>query len=389
MNKATPLDTLEPGFQPWMEPGCFIAPPIPGFGYWTDGRFWDCSQDRLIEAIRTDKEDSIRLVAVPEQTRLVAPEEVDFLHDAIVARLRLQANQGWGMPTAALVFCWGLALLALFQKPDAALNWLAMGLLVGGGPVFSKVFDRWRANHYPPVATSDLIAGGRYEAWLGGRTVGVDWVLPIAISVVGVMQIYVGLEDSVAAAALVKAAIWAGEGWRLLTATLLHGSLQHWFSNTVALIVFDTLVARLTDRRVVPAVFLVAALTGSVFSLFGTGGTSVGASGGILGLVGFLGAVLWHRRTVLPTAAFRPVVESAVFVVVLGAVGYRMIDNWAHLGGALAGLSLGACYMRLAPPTLPAPATSRLSPLSWAARAILMAGTVWALIAMGQAHPLP
>lgn len=353
MSSPSPLQAIPPSAQPWSEPDCFVQTPTSDYGYWVGGFLKSSTREHLIDAIRTDKDNGIQLVAVPEQPRLVVPEEVGFLRDALVARGKLHARQSLGLPVLGLIACWGIALYAAIEQPAAVLRWVFLGFFFGGATLLSRLFDMWRLRRYPVQPTTDQIAGARFETWLAHQTAPTDWALIGVLVAVGVVQIVVGLERSVAAAGIVKPAVWGGAPWRLLTGALLHGSLMHWWSNAVALAIFAALISRLADGRAVPVVFVVAALAGSVASLLGTQTTSVGASGGILGLVGFLGALLWARRATLPTAAFRPVLEVLALVVLLGGVGYQYIDNWAHLGGLVAGAVLGAFYQVGAPATFP------------------------------------
>lgn len=82
-------------------------------------------------------------------------------------------------------------------------------------------------------------------------------------------------------------------------------------------------------------------LAGSVFSLYLSSDPSVGASGGILGLAGFL-FMACRRPGALPLADVpMAVATTACLTAFIGIVAYDLFDNAAHLGGLLAGLGLG------------------------------------------------
>ncbi|HRF48387.1 MAG TPA: rhomboid family intramembrane serine protease [Anaerolineales bacterium] len=382
MAYPSPLEPIAPTAQPWLDPECFRPTGEIGCGYWALGEIRPCSPDELVEKIRLDKSERIELVAVPESSRLVPPQCVNFLYGATLERARLAARSGMGLPLVGLILFWGLAIAAAFQLPDAILGLVFLGLFFGGATVFSKVYDLWVLRRSPAQPTPELIAAAKYEAWVRLLAAPADWFLPGLLAVVGLIQIFAGLERSVAAAGLVKQAVWQGEAWRLLTGPLLHGSAQHWWSNAVGLVVFGILLSRLVDRSVINVVFLCSACAGSVLSLLGTEKTSIGASGGVLGLVGFLAVALWTHRRTLPRVALRPVVEVLVFAVLMGVIGYRFIDNWAHLGGLLAGGALGALYARVLPSAFPIRGGRWAAWASRLAATGLAGGAVWAALRM-------
>src|SRR5262249_41963014 len=69
--------------------------------------------------------------------------------------------------------------------------------------------------------------------------------------------------------------------------------------------------------------------------------TSVGTSGAIMGLLGFLIIMGLRRRHIMPLVFLRNMVISVVLIAALGLVAYELIDNAAHLGGLLTGLAMG------------------------------------------------
>jgi membrane associated rhomboid family serine protease len=166
-------------------------------------------------------------------------------------------------------------------------------------------------------------------------------------------------KHSVGGAGLVKEAVRHGEVWRLFTAALLHGSFEHFLFNAAALFGLGRMAEALAGRWRMAAVFGVSALLGNVFSfLAAPRGVSVGASGGLLGLVGFLMVVGYRRKTLLPPGFLRVFGINLALVVVMGVVARSMVDNAAHFGGFAAGTILGAF---MAPPHggLPLPDSGR------------------------------
>ena len=167
--------------------------------------------------------------------------------------------------------------------------------------------------------------------------------------VVAVLQQVAGDKESIRAAGLVKGAVWGGEAWRLFTCATLHANFMHIWMNGQALVGLGRMVESLTNRAYLAMVFLPSAVCGSVFSLLlMPDSTSVGASGGIMGLVGFLAVLGYRRREMLPAGFFKSVLINICFVGLIGLVGFAVIDNAAHLGGLVAGVSCGAVFIRRA-----------------------------------------
>jgi rhomboid protease GluP len=68
---------------------------------------------------------------------------------------------------------------------------------------------------------------------------------------------------------------------------------------------------------------------------------SIGASGGIVGFIGYLAVFGYRRKQQLPPDFLKRVMINIAFIALLGALAYQMIDNAAHLGGLLAGAAYG------------------------------------------------
>lgn len=176
----------------------------------------------------------------------------------------------------------------------------------------------------------------------------------------------------IAAGALVRARVAAGEYWRLVTATLLHGSVQHLLSNAIALLVLGMICEHAFGRGQFTLLYLGSALGGSLVSLATSPGPSVGASGAIFGLQG-AAIVLFRRhraRLLLRDRRIGAVLLAwAAYTIVTGLLT-PLVDNGAHIGGALTGALLA---LRLRPvvlePLSPA-AVAQLRCALWLAAAV-------------------
>jgi membrane associated rhomboid family serine protease len=145
------------------------------------------------------------------------------------------------------------------------------------------------------------------------------------------------------AAGVIKDAVRAGEWWRLLSGTYLHGNLWHFGFNVMALLALGRMVEAFAHRAYVPLVYLLSGIAASVVSQFASPHIdSVGASGAILGLFGFLAVMARRRREMMPPGFGRAIIMDVAVIAAMGVVGLGYIDNWAHAGGFVSGALIGA-----------------------------------------------
>jgi rhomboid protease GluP len=137
--------------------------------------------------------------------------------------------------------------------------------------------------------------------------------------------------------------VQSGEWWRLFTAPLLHGSYEHLLSNAFVLVLDGFFLESLIGRRWYAATFAIGAVAGTIasISLNDPDVVSVGASGGIMGLLGatfvcsFGDAADEKRSARMRRISLRLLLPSLVPL----AAGH--VDTSAHLGGAAAGGCVG------------------------------------------------
>lgn len=168
-------------------------------------------------------------------------------------------------------------------------------------------------------------------------------VLLVCMAAVMVAQVYSGLERSPLIAGFVKPAfLHDGEYWRILTGAVIHGNFVHIFMNGYALYSFGRLMELLTNRAHLAIVFLLSAIGGGFLSLyFYPEGISVGASGGIVGLIGYLVVYAFRRRQFISPEFRKSLLINIGFILVFGLVLYQVIDNYGHIGGLLTGVLYG------------------------------------------------
>ncbi|HEX6279914.1 MAG TPA: rhomboid family intramembrane serine protease [Pyrinomonadaceae bacterium] len=164
-----------------------------------------------------------------------------------------------------------------------------------------------------------------------------------AIVAVFVAQTSVGIDESILEASFVRTEIVSnGQYWRLLTVGALHGSFLHIFLNGNALYGLGGIVEYLSNRAHLAIVFVLSILGGSLASLFlGPFERSVGASGGVIGVFGYLLVYAYRRKEQLPPGFLKSLLVNVAFIAGFGIIAYQLVDNFAHGGGFLVGAVYG------------------------------------------------
>ena len=143
--------------------------------------------------------------------------------------------------------------------------------------------------------------------------------------------------------AMVPGLVAEGEYWRLVTAMFLHVGIRHIAFNSLALLIFGSLVEESLGRGRLVAVYLVTGFCANAVS-FAFGDpvrVAAGASGAVFGLLGAWLVYNLRRRSL---GLARANVQVGLLLVGLNlAFGFAFpgIDNLAHLGGLGAGLLAG------------------------------------------------
>ncbi|HEY8559680.1 MAG TPA: rhomboid family intramembrane serine protease [Pyrinomonadaceae bacterium] len=147
---------------------------------------------------------------------------------------------------------------------------------------------------------------------------------------------------SVVLAGFVKQFFREGQYWRILTGAALHGGLIHLAFNCYALYVLGKLIETLSNRAHLAIVFLLSALGGGILSLiFLPEIPSVGASGGIVGFLGYLTVYGFKRRKLLPEGFLKNMLFNVGLIAFVGIFLMSNVDNFGHLGGLIAGAVYG------------------------------------------------
>jgi rhomboid protease GluP len=137
--------------------------------------------------------------------------------------------------------------------------------------------------------------------------------------------------------------IWGDhEYWRLVTAGFLHGSLLHIAFNSWALFVLGSQVEEVFSTPRFLVIYFASTIGGFFLSARMSNSLSIGASAGIMGLIGAMVAFGVASRSSLGNQIRNHYLGWLMVNLVWGFVGGQ-IDNWAHIGGFAAGF--GVAYL--------------------------------------------
>ena len=198
----------------------------------------------------------------------------------------------------------------------------------------------------PLLITPDMLAGARapLDFERGMRMLPPLTLLLIACCVaMFAWEIASGAlsdKDSiVAAGALTRDGVLAGDWWRLISAPFLHAGPDHLIGNCLVLYIVGLACEHALGFAQTAVVYFTSALTGAGLSIAFRPGPSVGASGAIFGVLASVVVVLIRYRHQFYVRDKRIAVVLAAWAAwqVLTGLANPFIDNFAHLGGIAGG----------------------------------------------------
>lgn len=344
---------------PWSEPPALPEKPAGmDYGYVTVEKG---KQAVLHEATLEDVKKQVASgdaveVVMPGLDRIAPPSIVEELWPAVQLRDKdRRARERQNAFFNVLLFG-GITIYALKRENNGSQMIFLIFVLFGVVPLIQYVVGAIRRKIYGSDTFEETRERTMFAFWLGAvRTPTTFWgfralialfaiqVLTSAIAAGGwgffnylIQNIFNLPPETIDAAALVKPL--DGQYWRLLTCGLVHGNLLHIFFNGMALKSVGQVLERFYGGRMLLLTFFLSVLGGSIASTVLMPKTiSVGASGGILGLVGFLLIVGLRHRKSLPADFAKSIIRSVIFMAALGYFARNYINNAAHAGGFLVG----------------------------------------------------
>ncbi len=378
------------------------------------------SSEALITAIRENRDDGVNLVWIPGRHHLILPEEMPGAAGAVLATRTRQAVDSlleshgrlrWfgGLFAGLLVYrlyqgwCYAPWTDALAQRIVFALHAVVSSMSIGIALLMLLIFafipwyqSRKRLGELGRWTESDhaaLLPLLRFEVWLDLQKAPVTRCFLGLVALVAVAQICGEWQstrlsslmalfqnwDGVVAAGLMKDRYLHGEWWRLFTAPFLHGNVVHFLMNAAAMLYLGKRLEVFARWPHLPLVFLFAACIAGEASARFVHAPSVGLSGGLMGWLGFLLVFEALHGRMVPHKANRRLLAGTILTGIVGLVGYRFIDNAAHLGGLLAGmLYAGIVFPKSTSPNRPnSTLTDRFA--GTAAGAVLIVAALFAM----------
>ncbi len=142
-----------------------------------------------------------------------------------------------------------------------------------------------------------------------------------------------------------QSVIGDGELYRIFSAVFVHAGFYHFLNNALGIYIFGARLERVYGKFNMLMTFLLAGVIGNIFSiLIMPYSHSVGASGGVFGLIGLaLGVTLVNRKTLLGLdfniiAIMTVVMVSSSFIV-------PDVNAVAHISGLIVGLLISVYFV--------------------------------------------
>ena len=339
----------------------------------------ECDKDTLLEMLESDS--NVKLVATPDHDSFIIPGS-DFFTLQPLLKKRLHSIKDsirWALISIAVFG--GLMLFYAFVLDE---NYLLdktgrLYLLVFGViPLLNGLYDYFAIKRVNEKNYKNEAIEVMFAYWISQkRTISV-YIATGIIILITLSQYISGFDASIHIAGLVKPDTFKGEYWRILTGPLLHGGLLHIFFNSIAMFIIGRMVIRVSDIYQFSIVMLISIILGSLFSMyFMPEQTSVGLSGGIMGLIGFLLIIALKQRKQVPHNILKSITITIILIVILGLGAPDIIDNAAHGGGLLGGILVGMASIRSKRQQIPYRSAIPLKIIGFVSIAVLMYSVVF------------
>ena len=154
---------------------------------------------------------------------LVPPEEIPALFEAVFERAQVHVKKRRDSALHTSILLSDLLLFIWFTLHGVALILLLALVALGVIPLAESMTEQHRVHTYSAQQMACEVPEARFRAWLSTflspRCSPWTWGLGACIGVIYVLETFLGKTQSIAAAGLVKEAVWRGETWRVLTST--------------------------------------------------------------------------------------------------------------------------------------------------------------------------
>lgn len=135
--------------------------------------------------------------------------------------------------------------------------------------------------------------------------------------------------------------IGQGQIWRLITCAFLHSGLIHIACNMYSLYIIGPQIKQIYGTLKYLGIYVLSCIASSLLSyVMSPDSISVGASGGIFGLMGALLAFAIIERNKIQKRYMSSLIQIIIINLFIG-LSIKNIDNFAHIGGLIGGIITG------------------------------------------------
>ncbi len=130
--------------------------------------------------------------------------------------------------------------------------------------------------------------------------------------------------------------------FRWITAIFLHAGFMHLAFNILGAYILGSFLQKIWNSKVVFVIFFLSGLVGSISTFYIKTSNSVGASGGVFGLMGALLAYFWLNKNIEVSIRQNVLKQLGFLLMINLGLGFVIpnIDMVGHLGGFFCGLIL-------------------------------------------------
>lgn len=136
-----------------------------------------------------------------------------------------------------------------------------------------------------------------------------------------------------------------GQYYRLITCGFLHGGLIHVALNMYALYAIGPIVETFIGKFKYIIIYFSSLILSSLFSFIFSEGVSIGASGAIFGLFGACLIIGIKNKSRIGKGFYQNILSVIIVNLILGFT-ISNIDNFAHVGGLIAGIGITFILMK-------------------------------------------
>ncbi len=150
---------------------------------------------------------------------------------------------------------------------------------------------------------------------------------------------------------ITEAVVQGGQLYRIITATFLHADINHLFNNMIILVLVGALIENYVGHLQYFFIYLLAGCVGNLTSMayevaHKLTWVSLGASGAVMGLVGFLMVWVLVNRRILITEKTMLIRLVLLFLFVVESCFFQKgVNTAAHFGGFFIGFMVGLVHI--------------------------------------------